>query len=104
MHLHISGSIGDGGGGGCGGVGTLMVIVVVEEGKTYLGQVSLGTFAGGGRVLCDPPLSFFPSPYFPPSKQCNIGVCAEMLSVREKVRKAIDGDRSGAFKRGWGYM
>ena len=101
MHLHISGSIGDGGGGG--GVGTLMVIVVVE-GKTYLGQVSLGTFAGGGRVLCDPPLSFFPSPYFHPSKQCKSGVCAEMLSIREKVRKAIDGDRSGAFKRGWGYM
>ena len=37
-----------GAGGGGGGVGTLMVIVVVEEGKTYLGQVSLGTFAGGG--------------------------------------------------------
>ena len=95
--------MGDGGGGG-GGVGTLMVIVVVEEGKTYLGQVSLGTFAGGGMVLCDPPLSVFPSPYFHLSKQCNSGVCAEMLSIREEVRKAINGDRSGAFKRGWGYM
>ena len=41
--------MGDGGGGGGAGVGTLMVIVVVEEGKTYLGQVSLGTFAGGGE-------------------------------------------------------
>ena len=76
--------MGDGGGAG-GGVGTLMVIVVVEEGKTYLGQVSLGTFAGGGMVLCDPPLSVFPSPYFHPSKQCNSGVCAEMLSIREEV-------------------
>ena len=91
MHLHIPGSIGDGGGGG---VGTLMVIVVVEEGKTYLGQVSLGTFAGGGRVLCDPPLSFFPSPYFHPSKQCNSGVCAEMLSIREEVRKTINNKKS----------
>ena len=84
-----------GGGGGCGaGVGTLMVILVVEEGKTYLGQVSLGTFAGGGRVLCDPPLSFFPSPYFHLSKQCNSGVCAEMLSIREEVRKTINNKKS----------
>ena len=94
--------MGDGGGAG-GGVGTLMVIVVVEEGKTYLGQVSLGTFAGGGWFFVTHHSVFFLVHIF--IRASNTIVVFELRCFQLGRRfKAINGDRFGAFKGGWGYI